>query len=96
MPNPSLAYTRADLLRLRDLLEEKTGIYLSDEKLSRLEAPLKEKDVTGPFATLNGLIQAFEIGAAEGIHSLTRLIEAVATNETYRSEERRVGKECRL
>ena len=83
MPNPPLAYTRADLLRLRDLLEEKTGIYLSDEKLNRLEAALQERGVTASFATLNDLIQALAIGSAEGIHSLNRLIEAIATNETY-------------
>ena len=83
MPKSSLAYTRADLLQLRDLLEEKTGIYLSDENLSRLETPLKERDVTGSFVTLDGLIEALESGSTEGIHSLNRLIEAIATNETY-------------
>jgi chemotaxis protein methyltransferase CheR len=83
MPNSSLAYTRADLFRLRDLLEEKTGIYLSYEKLGRLETPLKDGNVTGSFATLDALIQAIEIGSAEGVHSLTQLIEAIATNETY-------------
>ena len=67
MPNSSLAYTRADLLRLRDLLEEKTGIFLSDEKLGRLETPLKDGNLTGSFATLNTLIQALDLGSAEAI-----------------------------
>lgn len=83
MANSPLAYTRADLLRLRDLLEEKTGIYLSDEKLGRLETPLKDGNVTGSFAALDTLIQAIEIGSTQGVHSLNQLIEAIATNETY-------------
>jgi chemotaxis protein methyltransferase CheR len=83
MSHSSLAYTRADLLRLRDLLEKKTGLYLPDEKLSRLEEPLKDLLATLPTASPLKIIRAIESGGADGTAHLDQLVAAIATNETY-------------
>jgi chemotaxis protein methyltransferase CheR len=83
MPNSSLAYTRADLFRLRDLLEKKTGLYLPDEKLGRLEEPFKELHATLPMASPREIIRAIDSGSPEGIAHLDKLVAAIATNETY-------------
>jgi len=83
MPKLSLAYTQRDLLKLRDLLEEKTGLYLPDEKLNRLEEPFQ-----GPTGSLSStapgeIIRAIAVGSAEGRSLLDKLVAAIATNETY-------------
>ena len=83
MPNSSLAYTRADLLRLRDLLEKKTGLYLPDEKLNRLEEPFKDSRATLSTTSPQEIIRAIESGAADGSGYLNKLVDAIATNETY-------------
>jgi chemotaxis protein methyltransferase CheR len=83
MPHSSLAYTRADLLRLRDLLEKKTGLYLPDEKLHRLEEAFKELHATISTAAPREIIRAIETGDSEGIAGLNQLVAAIATNETY-------------
>ena len=82
MPDLSLAFGPADLPRLRDLLEQKTGLYISDEKLSRLAEPFRQLGTiagAGPAA----IIAAIESGGADGERYLQRLVAAVATNETY-------------
>ena len=83
MFHSSLAYTRADLLRLRDLLEKKTGLYLPDEKLNRLEEAFKELHATVPTAAPREIMRSIEAGGSDGIASLDRLVAAIATNETY-------------
>src|ERR1041385_9256451 len=82
MPDLSLAFGPADLPRLRDLLEQKTGLYIADEKLSRLAEPFRQLGTiagAGPAA----IIAAIESGGADGERYLQRLVAAVATNETY-------------
>jgi chemotaxis protein methyltransferase CheR len=83
MSHSSLAYTRADLLRLRDLLEKKTGLYLPDEKLHRLEEAFKELHATMPTAAPWEILRAIESGDSGGIAGLDQLVAAIATNETY-------------
>jgi len=83
MSDSSLAYTRADLFRLRDLLEKKTGLYLPDEKLGRLEEPFKELHATLPTASPREIIRAIDSGSSEGIAHLNKLVAAITTNETY-------------
>ncbi|HEY3304810.1 MAG TPA: CheR family methyltransferase [Candidatus Binatia bacterium] len=83
MSNSSLAYTRADLLRLRDLLEKKTGLYLPDEKLGRLEEPFKELHAALLTASPQEIIRAIDAGSSAGIAHLDKLVAAIATNETY-------------
>jgi len=83
MPNPSPAYSRADLLRLRDLLEKKTGLYLPDEKLSRLEEPFKDLHAALLTASPEEIIRAIDAGGSDGVAHLDKLVAAIATNETY-------------
>ncbi|HKA34412.1 MAG TPA: CheR family methyltransferase [Candidatus Binatia bacterium] len=82
MPDLSLAYGRADLPRLRDLLEQKTGLYIADEKLSRLAEPFQQLETIAG-AEPAAIISAIEGGGADGDRYLQRLVAAVATNETY-------------
>jgi len=82
MPDLSLAYGRADLPRLRDLLEQKTGLYISDEKLLRLAEPFQQLETIAG-AEPAAIISAIESGGADGERYLQRLVAAVATNETY-------------
>jgi chemotaxis protein methyltransferase CheR len=79
----SPAYTRADLLRLRDLLEKKTGLYLPDEKLHRLEEAFRELHAAHAAASPLEIIQAIDTGNSVGVAHLDKLVAAVATNETY-------------
>jgi chemotaxis protein methyltransferase CheR len=83
MSNSSPAYTRADLLILRDLLEKKTGLYLPDEKLNRLEEAFKELHATVLAASPREIIRAIDSGDTDGIAHLDKLVAAIATNETY-------------
>jgi chemotaxis protein methyltransferase CheR len=83
MSNSSPAYTRADLLLLRDLLEKKTGLYLPDEKLNRLEEAFKELHATVLAASPREIIRAIDSGDTDGIAHLDKLVASIATNETY-------------
>jgi chemotaxis protein methyltransferase CheR len=82
MPDLPLAYGRPDLPRLRDLLEQKTGLYISDEKLSRLAEPFQQLGTIAGGAP-EAIIAAIEGGGSDGERYLQRLVAAVATNETY-------------
>ncbi|HEY1269970.1 MAG TPA: CheR family methyltransferase [Candidatus Binatia bacterium] len=82
MPESLPAFDPADLPRLRDLLEAKTGLYISDEKLSRLKEALEQlRSIDG--AAPGAIIGAIETGGDDGERYLQRLVAAVATNETY-------------
>lgn len=74
---------RSDLLTIRDLLEEKTGLYLPVEKLDRLEELFR--DPGGALATTDPLkvTLAIAAGSAEGRAYLNAMVAALATNETY-------------
>jgi len=75
-------YSQADLLRLRDLLERKTGLYTSDEKLSRLREPFDQLRSLGA-RDIAEILAAIDSGGGDGARYLTQLVAAVATNETY-------------
>ena len=78
---PPADYTQTDLLRLRDLLEKKTGLYISDEKISRLQEPFDQLRSLG--GTAEQILHAMEAGDRDGTRYLAQLVAAVATNETY-------------
>jgi chemotaxis protein methyltransferase CheR len=83
MPDSPLTDSqRADLLRLRDVLESKTGLYIPDDKLARLKEPSEHLESLGR-AHVGEILDAIESGAAVGAHYLAQLVAAVATNETY-------------
>src|SRR5204863_4109050 len=75
-------YSQDELLRLRDLLERKTGLYISDEKLAHLREPIEQLRGAGR-RDIAGIAGAIEGGGADGARYLTQLVAAVATNETY-------------
>jgi chemotaxis protein methyltransferase CheR len=82
MPDlPPTNYTQTDLLRLRDLLENKTGLYISDEKISRLQEPFDQLRSLG--GTAEQILGAMDSGDRDGTRYLAQLVAAVATNETY-------------
>jgi chemotaxis protein methyltransferase CheR len=83
MPNSSLVHTPGDLLRLRDLLERKTGLYITDDKLDRLEEPFKDLYAALSPSSPGDILRAIDAGGADGIRFLDQLVAAVATNETY-------------
>jgi chemotaxis protein methyltransferase CheR len=83
MPGSPLAYNESDLLRLRDLLEKKTGLYILDDKLNRLEEPFRDLCGTLPAVLPRDIIRAIEAGDQDGLGYLDTLVAAVATNETY-------------
>jgi chemotaxis protein methyltransferase CheR len=72
-----------DLINLRDLVEEKTGLYLPAEKLDRLEEPFKDSKgnfaLPSPGEVLRSIASSSECGRAY----LTRLVTAITTHETY-------------
>lgn len=72
-----------DLLRLRDLLEEKTGLYLAVDKLDRLEDLFAHP--SGIFRSVppEQVIHAIATGSREGKSYINTLAEALTTNETY-------------
>lgn len=72
----------ADLLRLRDLLERKTGLYTADEKLARLREPIDQLQSLGR-RDLGEIFAAIESGNSDGARYLAQLVASVATNETY-------------
>lgn len=74
---------RSDLLSLRDLLEAKTGLYLPGEKLDRLEEPFKDTRGSLSSTSPQQVIHAIGADSAEGRDYLSKLVAAVATNETY-------------
>lgn len=76
-------HTHRNLLRLRDLLEEKTGIYFSAEKLDRLEEPFRDPRNGLGSASPQDVIQAILADSSEGRFYLHQLVAALATNETY-------------
>src|SRR5215470_16316902 len=78
---PTKGYTQADLLRLRDLLEKTTGLYISDEKIPRLQEPFDQLRSLGGDAA--EILDDMESGARDGARYLAQLVAAVATNETY-------------
>jgi chemotaxis protein methyltransferase CheR len=75
--------SNADLLRLRDLLEEKTGIYFSAEKLDRLEEPFRDAKSGLASKSPQEVIQAILSDSSDGRFYLHQLVAALATNETY-------------
>jgi chemotaxis protein methyltransferase CheR len=83
MSNSVLAYTQADILRLRDLLEKKTGMYLPAEKLNRLEEAFKDLELNFPDVSPQEIIRAIDAVTLDGIAYLDRLVASIATNETY-------------
>lgn len=83
MPGSPLAYNESDLLRLRDLLEKKTGLYILDDKLNRLEEPFKDLCATVSTPSPEEILRAIDAGGPDGIRYLEKLVAAVATNETY-------------
>jgi chemotaxis protein methyltransferase CheR len=74
---------RNDLHRLRDLLEEKTGLYLPGEKLDRLDELFREPRGTLCSTSAREVTHAIGAGSSEGASYLNRLVEELATNETY-------------
>jgi chemotaxis protein methyltransferase CheR len=83
MPDsPHTENHQADLLRLRDLLERKTGLYTADEKLARLREPIDQLQSLGR-RDLPDILTAIESGDTDGARYLAQLVAAVATNETY-------------
>src|ERR1051325_5743912 len=73
---------QADLLRLRDLLERKTGLYTADDKLGRLREPIDQlQSLNG--RDLKDILAAIESGDSDGARYLALLVAAVATHETY-------------
>jgi len=80
---PQLTYPKPDLLKLRDLLEEKTGIYFSDDKLDRLEEPFRDSRHLLASTAPAEAIQEIRAGSDRGAAYLNQLVGAVATNETY-------------
>jgi len=74
---------RSDLLRLRDLLEEKTGLYLSVEKLDRLEELFADHSGILRSIPPQQVIHAINAGSIEGATYLNSLVDVLATNETY-------------
>jgi len=83
MLNPHSSFIQGDLLRLRDLLEEKTGLYIPVEKLERLEQPFRDSLCDLRSASPAQVIDAISAGSEEGRVYLNSLVAAVATNETY-------------
>jgi chemotaxis protein methyltransferase CheR len=74
---------RDELLSLRDLLEQKTGLYIPTEKLYRLEEPLTDPNGSLFLISPGRIIRAIAEELSEGKNYLNRLVAAVATNETY-------------
>jgi len=70
-----------DLTRLRDFLEERTGIFLPPEQLDRLQEFLH--DPRHPPCASGEILEAMSAGSRWGKEYLNRLVAAVATNETY-------------
>ncbi|MFQ5903378.1 MAG: CheR family methyltransferase [Candidatus Binatia bacterium] len=81
--NSRPAHAQGDLLKLRDLLEEKTGLYLPVEKLDRLEEPFRDPKGSLASTRLEQVIQAIAACSVEGRTYLNKLVAAVATKETY-------------
>ncbi|HEV8344071.1 MAG TPA: CheR family methyltransferase [Candidatus Binatia bacterium] len=74
---------RNDLLRLRDLMEEKTGLYLPAEKLHRLEDIFAYPAGILRSIPAEQVIYALTVNSKEGAGYLNSLVEALTTNETY-------------
>lgn len=72
-----------DLIDLRNLLEEKTGLYLAAEKLDRLEEPFKKSNgrlaLPPPGEVLDAITSSSELGRVY----LSHLVTAITTHETY-------------
>jgi len=83
MPMPSLINTQEYLLSLRDLLEEKTGLYTPEEKLAQLEESCKDPKLSLSSNSLEQIILSIVAGTTEGRNFLNELIAAITTNETY-------------
>src|SRR5689334_6862341 len=73
---------QADLLRLRDLLERKTGLYTADDKLGSLREPIDQLQSLD-HREVKDILEAIESGDGDGARYLAQLVAAVATNETY-------------
>ena len=78
----SPASGQADLFLLRDLLEKKTGLYIADEKVGRLEEPFAELCLVQSTGA-GEILRAIDLGDAAGRRYLDQLVGAIATNETY-------------
>ena len=74
---------KTDLLRLRDLLEEKTGLYLPGDKLDRLDELFSEPWGILRSSSPQEVTHAIGAGSREGARYLNSLVEKLATNETY-------------
>lgn len=74
---------RSDLLSLRDLLEEKTGLYLPVEKLDRLEGLFTDRSGILRSISPQQVFHAITAGSREGASYLNNLVAELATNETY-------------
>ena len=72
-----------DLINLRDLLEERTGLYLPAEKLDRLEEPFKHSKGNLGLPSPGQVLQAIASGSEYGRAYLSRLVTAITTHETY-------------
>lgn len=77
------AYAEGDLLNLRDLLEEKTGLYLPEEKLDQLENIFSDSKEGLASTCPQEVIQSIAACSEKGRAYLNKLIAGVATNETY-------------
>lgn len=80
---PDSHQDKKELLSLRDLLEEKTGIYQPEEKLDRLAAAFRNSGDGVVPTSLQRVIEAIRLDSDEGRAYLNRLIASVAINETY-------------
>lgn len=72
-----------ELFTLRDLLEERTGLYFSTEKLHRLDEPFRSPNGSLAKAGLAEVLRALSRDDAQGKVYLNRLIAELTTNETY-------------
>jgi len=83
IPMPSLINTQEYLLSLRDLLEEKTGLYTPEQKLAQLEESCRDPKLSLSSNSLEQIVLSIVSGTAEGRDFLNELIAAITTNETY-------------
>lgn len=72
---------RHDLTRLRDLLESKTGIFLSHEQVGRLQEFFQNSSARP--SSSGEILHAIAAGSPRGKEYLNQLVASVATNETY-------------
>ena len=85
--------TAADVAHMRRLADELTALTEGDAYLDYQAYVAKDKEMHAYLVALAGNRRLLEV--YEGINLATRLVRAYAVADGGRSEERRVGKECR-